>query len=46
MDADIILVFVGRTEGKILLGRSRYRHENNIKKAMKEIECEAVDFSM
>jgi hypothetical protein len=29
-------MFVGRPEGKSLLGRSRYRHGTNIKKDIKE----------
>jgi hypothetical protein len=33
-------VLVGKPEGKRLLGRSRYRWENNIKMDLQEVRCE------
>jgi hypothetical protein len=34
---------VGKPEGKRPLGRSRHRWENNIKMALQEVGCEALD---
>jgi hypothetical protein len=37
-------VLVGKTEGKIPLGRLRRRWEDNIKKDLQKVECEGMDW--
>jgi hypothetical protein len=37
-------VLVGKPEGKIRLGRSRRRWEDNIKMDIQEVECEGMDW--
>jgi hypothetical protein len=38
-------VLVGKTEGKIPLGRPRRRWENNIKMDPQEVECGVMDWT-
>jgi len=43
MGSGVYSVLVGKPDGKIPLGRSRHRREDNIKMDLQEVECGGMD---